>query len=313
MGSYTHTHLVRGKPDICRFMIRTKIKKKGLKSENKNNKTKLSTSNAPANMRLHSRDELALPRRSKSCPDASSILTNGNIIEPARISSDYLTLDASNNSVYMCAQTAPLQGLPNQTFPSIVPCDKSNKRHLVPFIEKNSQNCSSTTRSMLLSVMNKRAEGYGNNNLAFNDNPIGGQLSFHQEQQHQQQQQQQQQYHFMQQQHQLHQRHLQLQQMQGLQMQQQYNGGVASSSRYPQHVEQQSFNIHPRHTTHCSELDLDTIFEDNACLNRNNYSNYNENNAMVDSCLMTPLAVDTVIDCDYKMVEEVARTISSYQ
>jgi len=31
-GSYTHDLLVRGKPDICRFMVRTKIKKKGSKS-----------------------------------------------------------------------------------------------------------------------------------------------------------------------------------------------------------------------------------------------------------------------------------------
>jgi hypothetical protein len=31
-GSYTHDLLVRGKPDICRFMVRTKIKRKGSKS-----------------------------------------------------------------------------------------------------------------------------------------------------------------------------------------------------------------------------------------------------------------------------------------
>ena len=44
-GSYTHPLLVRGNPDICRYMVRTKIKNKGIK--NKQNKS-------PSNKKDHS-------------------------------------------------------------------------------------------------------------------------------------------------------------------------------------------------------------------------------------------------------------------
>lgn len=36
IGSYTHQLLVRGKPNICRFMVRTKVKNKGSKASNNN-------------------------------------------------------------------------------------------------------------------------------------------------------------------------------------------------------------------------------------------------------------------------------------
>jgi hypothetical protein len=73
-GAYTHEFLIRGKPEVCRFMVRTKIHKKGSRS------FKLG-SRSSSNLVGHSgcgEEELCI-KRTVSCPEAETLRTMANI------------------------------------------------------------------------------------------------------------------------------------------------------------------------------------------------------------------------------------------
>jgi hypothetical protein len=71
-GAYTHELLIRGKPEVCRCMVRTKIKKKGSRS------TKLSSASNLVGQRGCGGEKLCT-KRSVSCPETKTLRMMANI------------------------------------------------------------------------------------------------------------------------------------------------------------------------------------------------------------------------------------------
>jgi len=72
VGSYTHHLLVRGKPNICRFMVRTKVKNKGSKAQH-SSKTPRRSSQTSLPSFVTSAQSHSNMVRSNSCPGATSV------------------------------------------------------------------------------------------------------------------------------------------------------------------------------------------------------------------------------------------------
>ena len=146
-GSYTHPLFIRGNPDACCYMVRVKVKKKGIRktliskiskeSRTKNNIIEsqsfdkflhpIEYFSSPLHRRFKSLNEslanngiiepTPLPRRSVSPSSATD--NNNGIIEPTPFRID--SMGASNNSKTMATDTNTI--LSNM---DVVPCDSSN-------------------------------------------------------------------------------------------------------------------------------------------------------------------------------------------
>ena len=131
IGSYTHHLLVRGKPNICRFMVRTKVKNKGSKAAANSS---LSNTSGGASRRSSSAgvrvDMVSAPNiqplskmsRSVSCPDA----TTSRNIKRGIISNASTGI---NNEIFTLDQSKPQSSnrdLSIRTMPSFIENDFSD-------------------------------------------------------------------------------------------------------------------------------------------------------------------------------------------
>jgi hypothetical protein len=106
-GAYTHELLIRGKPDICRFMVRTKIKGKGTRSslsQNPSSQQLLKKSSAASCFMLGS-------HRSASCPTNLKKATMLNPSEVLRLSAG-----TDENAKFCNTSTIQQKGAPNAIF-----------------------------------------------------------------------------------------------------------------------------------------------------------------------------------------------------
>jgi hypothetical protein len=235
-GSYTHPLFIRGNPDACRFMTRTKIKKKGIRS----NCHYIIKEGKPIN-----KDDFIRSSSSGSRSDDEPLMNrfNNGIIEPRPIFSiEPKPIRIDSLGANMCNKIMMTMHA-HTISPNIVPCDKRHNKINSEFPDANGQ-CSVQETTILSRIISTQSV-YDNVDRA--DVPH----SFHQsEQQH--------------------------------------------NYQYPRHT-QYNNNV---------ELDLDTIFDDDTSGCQINKGNYRSSNANIDSCFLSPLAVDNIFDRNFHMVQE---------
>lgn len=164
-GSYIHPFFVRGKADMCCFMRRTKIKKKGLRSEKTTSKSTKDFSfanfNAESRTMPTNRTSSGNDQLSNSCPDSSSALSNMGT---------KFTVARDTIEPFMTYSPIPLRKILSldQSSLSVFPYDGKNKID-VPVVDSGIRNNLSTISTETLT--------YGNTHLADSDGSRQGNMS----------------------------------------------------------------------------------------------------------------------------------------
>jgi hypothetical protein len=96
-GAYTHELLIRGKPEVCRFMVRTKIKKKGSRSIELGSRSNLVGQRGCGGERL-------CTKRTASCSD----------IEILRMTANTSAMNGASNQDFRRLNVSSMNGAPNQ-------------------------------------------------------------------------------------------------------------------------------------------------------------------------------------------------------
>jgi len=182
VGSYTHEFICRGNPDICRFMTRTKVKKKGARSNNKKTNAiekghiPYEGNRVPPFIAFPSNLDLTPKTSGVSNSYGSGLVSSADFsssIEPISVEYDSLDGYTSSEANPVPPQTMSFGCHHMQNPPDIVPCDQNYGDSVLNRTPVKSESpCGFyAVRSKTLSVMNKVVDS---GNMVFDNSSFAG-------------------------------------------------------------------------------------------------------------------------------------------
>jgi len=188
IGSYTHHLLIRGKPNICRFMVRTKVKNKGSKSGaasvasikttqrlSRSNSQNFTSSSRRASSSSSSATPTAMPMpmpkmiRSISCPGAAS--ASSSSIQTSKHASIVSNTNTSGlrNDVFLPldkVQPSPIRSMPSTTIDDDFLDEVFSKNEIFPNVDVSYDNSGTTKQHTSNVTLDGNYNINNNNNIA---------------------------------------------------------------------------------------------------------------------------------------------------